>query len=125
MTAAHRTTEYRKLRSTMTQNRWDSFTSEQRAKQVAAMLLAIRENNPWIGRKHSEASKKKMSLANAGMRGKHHSEETKIKQRNALLGRKHSEERKAKMRRPLTESHKAALKLAWQRRKSRIANNPS
>lgn len=45
-----------------------------------------------LGRKHSESSKKKMSLNASGMKGKKHKLETLKKMRLIALGRKHSKE---------------------------------
>jgi len=50
-----------------------------------------------------------------------HSEETRAKIARANIGQKHSEETRAKMRGPRTfsDSHKAALKASWARRKAK------
>lgn len=51
------------------------------------------------GRKHSEKTKLKMRLLHrGGMLGKKHSEKTRLKIRTANLGKQHSEETKLKMR---------------------------
>ena len=50
------------------------------------------------GKKHSEETKMKMRLSHKGMLGKKMSEEARIKMINKLKGRKFSEEHKAKMK---------------------------
>lgn len=54
-----------------------------------------------VGRRFSEETKKKLSESHkeqvTWMKGKHHTEESKEKNRNAHIGRKHTEETKQKM----------------------------
>jgi hypothetical protein len=50
-----------------------------------------------LGKKHSEETKKKMTLNHVGFRGKHFSEKSKIKISLAGKGRIHSEETKRKI----------------------------
>jgi len=99
----------------------------------AYVVLSVRkdidmsgENSPRWGRKHSEKTKKKMSMAKIGKLGKKHSEESKQKmsaarkgENNPMWGMKHSEETKKKIsetnkgkkhseetKRKMSESHK-------------------
>lgn len=51
----------------------------------------------WVGKKHSEESKKKMSLAKLGKKMKPFSAETRARMSAARTGARHSEETKAKM----------------------------
>jgi hypothetical protein len=51
--------------------------------------------NPWVGRKHSDATRQKMSDShprNAPMKGKNHSEETKNRMSLSRLGKTQSQE---------------------------------
>jgi len=61
-----------------------------------------RKNNHWIGKKHTEETKRKMSLAKKGqipwISGKHHTEESNIKNRESHSEIVISEETKRKMR---------------------------
>ena len=90
------------------------------------------EKHPMFGKKHSEETKKKMSVSKKGLQsceknpmfGKHHSEESKKKmsqnhydcsgEKNPMFGKKHSEESKkklsdAKKGKPMSEKQKKKL----------------
>jgi hypothetical protein len=63
----------------------------------------------FLGRKHTEETKKKMSISNRRtMLGKHHNEETRKKMSLSHKGRVVSEKTRERMR------------IAWQRRKKNV-----
>lgn len=73
------------------------------------------DKHPWIGRSHSEETKKKLrevQLKNSGIRGKHLSEEHKKKISEAITGIKRSSETKKK----ISES-RTGLKISREGRK--------
>lgn len=66
-------------------------------------------NNVWLGRKHTEETKKKLSLQRIGKRRQPHSEETKNKIRNSLNGHVVSQEARIKISTSLNKYHKKEI----------------
>lgn len=86
----------KETRRKMSESAKKSFTTERRA----AVSQRNKGNKIWLGKKHSEQTKKKIAekaKGNTRPLGIKRSEETKIKMSKAQKGRKHSEETKKKM----------------------------
>ena len=81
-----------------------------------------RMSESQIGKKLSEETKRKISAANKGqipwMKGRHHSEETKIKLSESQKGKRCTEESKSKMRKPKSVEAKENIRLGAKKRYS-------
>jgi 5-methylcytosine-specific restriction endonuclease McrA len=69
----------------------------------------------WLGKHHSEETKKKLSEIN---KGKKHSEESKKKIVEALTGRKHSEETKEKIKQSHLGKKRGEFSKEWREKMS-------
>lgn len=85
----------------------NNIKTDNRLENLQLLSGADNTRKAWLGKKHTEESKRKIG---AGNRGKKHSPETKEKMRASHKGKKLSEEHKAKIG--------AGSKAMWERKKN-------